>query len=144
MKQLPIWNSSQFAGEVVKAAQKIKDLGGQEPTMAQQREALLGGLLPVFGEFVRSLRLTQSFCRELSLEETVAKLREFELSLSENGKVTDVNAFLGDNSSIIAEKHCAGFSRILVLVPRGIVALLNMQPLQLEEEYKLLPLKIRK
>ena len=41
LRQKPTWDVSQYAGEVVKAAQKISEFGGQEPTEAQQRAALL-------------------------------------------------------------------------------------------------------
>jgi hypothetical protein len=57
MKQKPNWDVFQFAGEVVKAAQKIKEFGGHEPFEEQQRKTLLEGLLPKFDEFVRSLAI---------------------------------------------------------------------------------------
>ena len=96
MKQKPNWDVSQFAGEVKNAAMKIKELGGQEPTMAQQRETFLEGLLPKFDEFVRSLDISVSINRDsLPFDVTVAKLREFELSLSKYRKIIDEDAFLG-------------------------------------------------
>ena len=96
MKQKPNWDVSQFAGEVKNAAMKIKELGGQEPTMAQQRETFLEGLLPKFDEFVRSLDSSASINRDsLPFDVTVAKLREFELSLSKYRKIIDEDAFLG-------------------------------------------------
>ena len=99
MKQLPSWDSSQFAGEVVKAAEKIKTLGGHPPSMAQQREALLEGLLPKFDEFVRTMKMNTSFGHEWSFDDTVAKLREHEIELaSKNRKVVNDDAFLGHSS----------------------------------------------
>jgi hypothetical protein len=96
LRQKPTWDVSQYAGEVVKAAQKISEFGGQEPTEAQQRAALLEGLLPKFDEFVRSLKASVSINRHvMTFEETVAKLCEYEVTANIKGsKTSNEHAFL--------------------------------------------------
>lgn len=89
MKQRPSMDVAQFAGEVVKAAHKIKECGGQEPTEQQQRETLLEGLLPKFDLFKSALEASASINRQqLSFDETVAKLCEHEKQATARGNRT--------------------------------------------------------